>query len=252
MELDTFFTVKAMRAIYRNNFEVEACQQDIDIHDENYHHLTKVVRIQKGEKVIILNGRGLKGVYQVKLIDKKSIILSYVSHLECQRQHNISIAVGVTKKAAVEEVLSNCVELGVKSIYFVETEFSQRDFNFSPRAQKIIETALIQSNNYFMPGIVSPVKFEEMLQLSNQFDRSYVLCSDVGNRSQSMDSKTICAHKNASCLFWIGPEGGFSISEEKQIENSGATCLSFSLPILRTPTAISVAVGYELASLILK
>jgi len=104
---------------------------------------------------------------------------------------------------------------------------------------KILENALIQSNNLFMPTVHAQTSLDQFLK---NFQGEIIFL----NSRQGFDtSKT--PESNSACAL-IGPEGGFSAAEvQKLISMNNVKSIHLSTPIMRAPTATASAIGYLLA-----
>jgi len=226
-----------MRALYLadNNF-VE--NQTLKIEDSALHHL-QVVRVKKDEEILLLNGNGGKSLASVIEIQKKFALLKIKSVEQGQATHAFSLAIGVPKKDAFEDILKMATELGVRNIYPLTCEYSQYEFTSSERLSKILENALIQSNNLFMPTVHAQTSLDQFLK---NFQGEIIFL----NSRQGFDtSKT--PESNSACAL-IGPEGGFSAAEvQKLISMNNVKSIHLSTPIMRAPTATASAIGYLLA-----
>lgn len=224
-----------MRAIYH---PFENLEKTLLITGEQAKHL-QVVRIRQGEEVLLLNGQGAKAYTVVGAISKNQVEL-IVSKVESEtRMHGIHLAVANPKKDAFEDILKIAVEMGVKSIQPLKSEYSQYDYESSDRLNRILESALIQSNNAFMPVVHTQKSLEEFLesiQLPLYFFNSRPSENKITNSSA------------VEKMVLIGPEGGFS---EREIDLITARPQIFSIhlptPIQRAPTAVASSIGYLLA-----
>lgn len=228
-----------MRAIYYP-FDKSSIGQTILVTGDSAKHL-QVVRVKANEEILVLNGKGISAITQVESISKNEIKLSVKQVVEQLAFHQLSLAIATPKKDAFEDILKMAVELGVLNIYPLSSEFSQYDYLESERVQRILESALIQSNNSFMPIIHAQIKLETFLdQLKSPlyfFNSRPVECEKVQKISGEQ-------------IILVGPEGGFSPHEEALI-NSKSDVYSIHLPtpILRAPTAVASSIGYLLSRL---
>jgi 16S rRNA (uracil1498-N3)-methyltransferase len=222
-----------MRAIFYPFSKVNTLKS-ILVTDESAKHL-HVVRIKAEEEILVLNGNGLKALTRVGSISKNQIELLVDSIEESMETHGISLAIASPKKDAFEDILKIAVELGVRNIYPLTSEFSQYDYLPSDRVQRILESALIQSNNPYMPIIHPLVNLDLFLDQLNYplffFNSKPNNCGILGAR-----------------IILIGPEGGFSKREEAHIlAKSNVFSIHLPTPILRAPTAVASSIGYLLS-----
>jgi 16S rRNA (uracil1498-N3)-methyltransferase len=227
-----------MRAIFYPFIKSESVEQ-IRISGESAKHLL-VIRIKHNEEVLVLNGNGVKVFARVKEIGKNQIDLQVVKTEEVKPGHEISLAIANPKKEAFEDILKMAVELGVQNIYPLSSKFSQYDFESSERVVRILESALIQSNNAFLPKIHPQVKLEIFLKNQETLEPLYFF------NSQPSDSKW--EKRDGAKTILIGPEGGFSAEEVIQIlEKKNVFSIHMPTPIQRAPTAVASSIGYLLS-----
>lgn len=224
-----------MRAIF-----IEILSKEVILEEETAHHLINVLRVKKGQKVLGLNGKGVKAEYLLDEVTKKKINLTKINEEIIERPHAIDIAVGKVKKEALSLILKQACELGVENIIIYESEYSQNYRLNLERLNKILVSGIEQSNSAYLPQIVESKigeidysKYERVVYFSSQRDTSAGNIDLVGD-----------------ILLFIGPEGGLSSDEEEklaQMKNSHR--IHLNIPIMRAPTAVSCAMGYLFAKL---
>lgn len=223
-----------MRAVLDRNFKPG--QELIELSLEQAHHLN-VVRVKLGEQILVLSGNGHRAVGEICALTKKSGTIKILSVEEGAVNHSISLAVACPKKDAFEEIIKIAVELGVRKIYPIESQFSQYQYSSSERLDKIIESAMVQSNNLYFPEI------EEQISLQSFLDRTNAPI--VYFCSHDVTAKGIDKLPLAEIIILIGPEAGFSAQEELQISNyKSINQIHLPTPIMRAPTAVATSVGY--------
>lgn len=198
------------------------------------HHLLNVARVQEGQALKLLDGQGKTALGVIRSISKKSVEVHIEEIKKFEREPEaISVAFAQPKKDALESCLRSSVETGAKEIFLLQSKRSQSYRPNLQRYQKILETALEQSNNPFMPKLnissIQELKFDD-----------YNYCALASLRANKR------AHKvQGNGLLVIGPEGGFTEEEENLIfSHQNALALHFKGPILRTQTAIPFFMGF--------
>jgi 16S rRNA (uracil1498-N3)-methyltransferase len=209
----------------------EFCVED----KSEYHHLVNVVRIKIGEQVLFLNGLGTTVICEVISVSKKSISFKKIETNENVRCNNLILALCQTKKDALDEIIKSSVELGFKKIYLLESDFSQRYPLNRPRIDKLIVSAMEQSNNPFFLEVVEEPSFSVFVEENKDsliyFSASKSLKAEFDNVSNKM-------------IMLIGPEGGLSGNEEALLKEYNVPFCHFDTKILRSKTAIACAAGY--------
>ena len=132
---------------------------------------------------------------------------------------------------------------------FLNTKYSQRALSFSKfsdRYFRIMEGALLQSNNLFFPTVEGPIDFDEFLQTLDP--TCALFCYGLRESLTANMDNTILPDKDSNfcnIVTVIGPEGGLSLEEEEMaLARPNSLCFNLPMPILRTPHAMSVARGH--------
>jgi 16S rRNA (uracil1498-N3)-methyltransferase len=202
------------------------------------HHLVNVVRLEAGEELLLLDGKGLKVLTRVERITKKEIALTMVSDSIEERRFSIDVAIGIPKREALELCLKQATELGVRNIYLVRGAFSQMRVPEVDRLRKLLVSALEQSNAPYLPELI---------------ETNWALLPDLpgiflDSQGTSMAQSSLKTPREV--LLIVGPEGGLSPEELALLRGrTNLEAITLPTPILRTPTALSVGAGMLLQRL---
>lgn len=233
-----------MRAVVLKETKVEP-GKELVLKGEAHHHL-KVARCRAGEHILLFPGEGLIARAHTLQVGKNETRVEVHSLEQKQRLYEIEICVGLVKKDAMEEVAKISTELGVKEITPLLTRYSQRLSNQFKRWDKIVEQAQQQSNNPYAPVLKETIEFDDLLKNPQKpTGRNFLFSSLPGDIELGLTDPS-----KLSTRLFIGPEGGFTESEEVALLGQlDTTRVHLPTPILRAPTAISVGVGHVLSSL---
>ncbi|WP_419211051.1 16S rRNA (uracil(1498)-N(3))-methyltransferase [Maribacter sp. X9] len=201
-------------------------------------HIIKVLRKKNGDKLWITNGKGY--LFQAKITSdniKKcevEIIASEKSHPPSYALH---MAVAPTKmNDRFEWFLEKATEIGVHEITPVICDRSERKTIKLDRMQRVIESAMKQSLQTFLPKLNEPVSISEFLESPTNGLQFIAHCEE----SERFELKRrVVADQDITIL--IGPEGDFTPSEIKNTMHKGYLPVSMGKTRLRTETAAIVA-----------
>ena len=226
-----------MRSVFvENPIQENNC---ISLKTKDYHHLVNVIRLKTGERVNLFNREQTVFTTEVATISKKEIVFSIIESFQAKSSLiGITVAFGKLKKEAFDLSVKQLVEIGIKEILIFESEYSQNYSLKMERLDKIIISAMEQSNNYIFPQI-RECKFIDMLK-SN---KNIIYFSSNPKNHQKFDTFY------PDSLVIIGPEGGLSLKEESELINGGANTHHLPTKIMRAQTAVSFCSGFVLGLL---
>jgi 16S rRNA (uracil1498-N3)-methyltransferase len=213
-------------------------QNQILLTPQQQHYLNRVLRLQKGDRFIAMDG--ISKWWLAQLEGEEAQILELLS-VETELPVSITLMVALPKGNGFDEVVRCCTELGVA--YIAPVMSDRTLLNPSPqkleRWQRIASEAAEQSERSFVPTILEPISFNAALS-SFPTHQKYI-CEGRGNHPHLKD----CLHNQGemSIVIAIGPEGGWT---EKELDNAiqaGFKPVSLGRRILRAVTAPIVALS---------
>ncbi len=237
-----------MRGLYLDKKECFLRDENnISVIGKPYQHLVKVVRIKIGDSVLIFDGHGKIFETVVYNIKNKEADLQVKKIIEKEKSYFIDLAIGIVKRDALESIIKIGVELGFSQIIPLKTEYSQSHFLKRDRVTRLSESALIQSNNCFLP-IFREIILIDQIDFT-YYDEIFYFTSNFNLRVDQQNKSELANKK----LIIVGPEGGLSDEEESYLLeinkiNKNIKFINLPTPILRSPTAIAAAMGFIMGS----
>lgn len=213
------------------------------ISDKNIHHLKNVLRLKHGDIIKIIFNEDYEALGEIINV-KKEVICNIIQISKCTNNYNLNVTVcfAICKASQNELIAEKLTELGVKNIYFWNSEHTSYKFEGTnakkERLEKIIEGASRQSKQTFIPKCEIFNSLNDVLKIISKDDSTILYCSLDNERKMIRDLKNI---KNNIYIF-IGPEGDFSGNEYntlKSLENAIPVTLGNS--VLKSETAAIVA-----------
>lgn len=218
-------------------------QENYSVRDDALHHLVRVVRLEIGNELLLLNGSGLYVETKVEKISKKELNLKLIRHFTKDRSFLFDLALAMPKREALELCLKEATELGFRNIFLVRSDYSQMRMPEMDRIEKLIVSALEQSNAPYLPQVLE-ANWESIPWLNY----SEALLMDSQSK---IESKSEFTSPNAPRLLIVGPEGGFSPRELLYLHaEEKVKVVNLPTPILRTPTAVATGAGIMIESLL--
>lgn len=201
-------------------------------------HIIKVLRKKKGDDLWITNGLGW--LFHATIIEdnSKNCEVKILSEKKSYPQsHTLHMAVAPTKmNDRFEWFLEKATEIGVHEITPLICERSERKTIKLDRMQRVIEAAMKQSLQTFMPKLNEPISVTEFLKKPAKGLRFIAHCEDSERHELK---RRVVPDQDLTIL--IGPEGDFTPDEIKNALKNGYLPVSMGKTRLRTETAAIVS-----------
>ncbi len=216
----------------------------ISITGKEARHITNVLRMKKGEKLILMDGKGqlfestIETLHykEVKVKINKSIPPLPPSPIE------ISLAQALTKAGPMNYLIQKITELGISSIHLFS---SQRTIirlkpdhleNKMGHWMEIMKSASKQCGRAILPEVNPPLPFGELIK--SVPDKKTLKLLLWENEDKTDLKKLLRSMSPLPRIFVIiGPEGGFTPNEINLAREAGFQTISLGKRILRAETA---------------
>lgn len=207
-------------------------------------HIKNVLRMKKGEKILISNKKDKDYLCEIESIMEAEVLASIISVDEAGTELNgkIYLFQGLPKSDKMELIIQKAVELGVYEIIPVKTKRTivkldeKKENAKQKRWQLISESAAKQSKRIIIPEVKNVMTFKEALEYAKDFE--YNLIPYENSKGIDYTRQIISQIKSGSSIgIFIGPEGGFEESEVELAADMGVKPITLGKRILRTETA---------------
>ena len=201
-------------------------------------HIVKVLRKNTGDKVHITNGKGwlITAEILVPNINKcTAVIVS--KELQKKQNYHLHLAVAPTKmNDRYEWFLEKATEIGIDSITPIICDHSERKVIKPERFERILQSAMKQSLNCYLPKLNNAVSFKDFINKDFLGDLFIAHCEETDRKSLKKQ-----LNPNTSTTILIGPEGDFSVKEIEIALQNNFIPVTLGETRLRTETAAIVA-----------
>ena len=216
----------------------------IRLDNEAAHHLGRVLKLRTGDTVQVFNGQG--GCYDAEIVgmDKRSLsIRPLLFYPDNNRSSlDLTLAQGISRGQHMDYTVQKAVELGVRRIVPLFTEFSNvrleqdRARKRHEHWHKIIISACEQSGLNIVPELVEAVPLRDWVSIDPAMVKLLM-------HPDAQAGLSTLAVDTASISLLCGPEGGLSQDEVDFSVQQGYQKVSLGPRILRTETAAIAAVA---------
>ena len=219
--------------------DIQPAHSQYFLSEEESRHCIKVLRLNAGDEVQLIDGKG--GLYHAQIKDahpKRTILqITAVKTAYGKRNHYLHIAIAPTKNIErLEWFLEKATETGIDEISLIICQRSERKEVKTGRLNKIITSAMKQSLKAYHPELNEPENFTDLLARNFNGQKFIAHCVE-GDRE--MLSKLI--EPAGKYLILIGPEGDFTPKEIDDALNSDFKAITLGESRLRTETAALAA-----------
>ncbi len=201
--------------------------------EETSKHCVQVLRMKEGDRIDLTNGIGQIFEASITLAHKKSSIVN----IDAQKAINPStqkIVLGISllkNVTRLEWLFEKATEMGVHTIVPLICERTIHERFKTDRMQNILQSAMIQSQQVWLPILTEPTPY-------NSFLKTYKATQQLIAHCEVADKKSIKDLKAGDdCILLIGPEGDFSPKEIEDAMSLNYTALHLGPTRLRTETA---------------
>jgi 16S rRNA (uracil1498-N3)-methyltransferase len=202
-------------------------------------HIVQVLRMQNGEQLQLTNGKGI--LFTAEIIDnnRKKCTVKILQTFDIPHSpFNITIAISPVKNnTRFEWFLEKATEIGVTEIIpLICSRTEKTAFKFE-RMKSILVSAMLQSQQCWLPVLHEPTKFNEVIKTSAQQQKFIAHCIDDAKRNLTdLNNESL-----SSKIILIGPEGDFTADEIELALQNNYSAVSLGETRLRTETAGIVA-----------
>lgn len=221
--------------------------QPVKITGEDFHHLSRVMRMEIGSHVYVVFPDGEAATAEIEEFTNDYALASVVEWIHDKKELPVDVAIGsgLPKGDKLELVIQKGTELGASLFIPFHADRSivkwdeKKAEKKKERWAKIAKEAAEQSHRNRIPDVSKPVNLEEMIEIGKGYSHklfAYEEEAKQGEKKAFYQALTE-VQPGEKLLIIFGPEGGLSAKEAEQLKSSGFIPCGLGPRILRTETA---------------
>jgi 16S rRNA (uracil1498-N3)-methyltransferase len=220
------------------NPDIDQTTESFSFDKEESRHIIKVLRKKDSDILHVTNGLGLLFETEITLASDNKCIVQVLSIKKTDEpKFRLHLAVAPTKmNDRFEWFLEKATEIGIQEITPIICDRSERKVINLERFEKIILSAMKQSNETYLPKLNEAISFKEFIKQKNEGLQLIAHCEETDKKSLKDILKP-----NESVTMLIGPEGDFSEKEIALALENDYQPVTLGNTRLRTETAAIVA-----------
>ena len=216
----------------------------ISLQNEQEHYLRRVVRLNNGDKFIVIDGKG--NCWRVKLTTNGAeVIESFTENKELPVA--VTLMVALPKGSGFETIIRCTTELGVNQLQplISERTLLKPSSNKLHRWRKIAQEAAEQSERQIVPYIAPPISAQEAFcAVNNLTIPKYIAFARSSTpHLQHFLSVDLSGSLPPQIIITTGCEGGWTIEEVEKAIECNFQEVSLGKRILRAITAPIMAMS---------
>ena len=220
------------------NATINEATETFSFDREESKHIIKVLRKKDGDILFVTNGLGFLFKTEIVLASDSKCTVQMVSFEKAAAApFQLHLVVAPTKmNDRYEWFLEKATEIGIQEITPIICDRSERKVINIERFEKIILSAMKQSNELYLPKLNPAISFKEFMKQKNKGLQLIAHCEETDKKTL----KSILQSKTDVTVL-IGPEGDFSEKEIALALEQNYIPVSLGNTRLRTETAAVVA-----------
>ena len=192
---------------------ISSSQNFIVLNEENSRHIVQVLRMAEGKQLKLTDGLGNVYTTEITEAHKKKCTVKIIDSAKIEAaQNKVCIAISPVKNnSRFEWFLEKATEIGVAEIVPLLCERTEKQFLKFDRLKGILISAMLQSQQAWLPILTEPQKFDSFVKEKNDENKFIAHCEENKKTSLKNLLSTIQPFNNSTIL--IGPEGDFTKDE---------------------------------------
>ena len=214
-------------------------QSQAELPEEEAAHAVRVLRLQTGDEVTLTDGKGNFYRAEISTATTKRCLVNILETIPQAPlwSGHLHIAMAPTKNMdRMEWFAEKATEIGINAITCLNCRFSERKEIKPARLEKILISAMKQSQKATLPELNGMTDFRTFVSLPFA-GRKFIAHCEEGVKPLLKQTY----HPGENALVLIGPEGDFSPEEIALALKCGFEPISLGESRLRTETAALVA-----------
>jgi 16S rRNA (uracil1498-N3)-methyltransferase len=222
--------------------DVVTGKPEIELDEDTSKHVVNVLRMKKGEQLHLTDGKGFLLLTAITDDHKKRCRVTVLNEqFMPQAGRKTSIAISLLKNASrFEWFLEKATELGITEIIPVICDRTEKQHFRFDRMQNILVSAMLQSQQAWLPVLHQPVGFGQLLKQEDVIDNTQKFIAHCMPGSKQNLAELVNASLPSQIIL-IGPEGDFTPEEVSFATEHYFIPVTLGNTRLRTETAGMVA-----------
>ena len=219
------------------------------------HHLTDVLRVRGGERLVLVEPDGDAYLVEVASVTGAGLFVRRIEALPRPWEPHVTVVLGVAKGDKVDEAVQGAVEVGVEAVQPVS--FARDVVKLDPRRRekrterwrRVAAAAAKQSQRVEVPAVHEPLSFDRFVAAADSYELLLVAWEEACDTTVRDAIAASGVAPDARVAVVVGAEGGLTGAEVARLRDKGARVVTLGPTIMRAETAGVVAPALVIAEL---
>jgi 16S rRNA (uracil1498-N3)-methyltransferase len=230
--------------------ELDVSAPTASLPDDERHHLTRVLRLERGQRALLFDGRGAQVLAEVDVVEKSDVRLRLLEPVPAAPELDVDITVAqaVLKGDKMDAVVRDVTMMGASAIRpvmaartIVPARALDRERSTAiARWHRVAVSSAKQCGRAVVPRIDPAVGVDEVLRPPSEACRLMLTEPAVATKDGPNGPPDV---PPASAVLLIGPEGGWTEAEIEAARDRGWRSWSLGPTTIRADAAALVALG---------
>jgi 16S rRNA (uracil1498-N3)-methyltransferase len=226
-------------------------QREVELPEDEAHHLSRVLRLTVGDTIAVFDGEGREAIARVASIGSRSTKVTVIEPRRPVPEPAVAVtlAQALLKSDKMDRVIRDAVMLGVSAIQpFVSkrTDVPPAALKRSARRgrwERTIISSVKQCGRAVVPSLLATADFPQLLTLNSNAVRLMLVEPGGAGSPAISDLKTFEDRRPAEAMVLIGPEGGWERHEIDKAQAAGVALVTLGSRVLRADAAGAAAIA---------
>jgi 16S rRNA (uracil1498-N3)-methyltransferase len=214
---------------------------EVTVDGDAFRHLFRARRLEVGERLRIVDGAGRARWGEVASVERARAVVRLGEGAPSNEPAvRVDLLVPTLRPERAAWLVEKATEVGVAAVRFLHMERAPRTFGDGTleRLRRVAAGAVEQCGRARCPEVTGVHDWAEIGALTRGLPMRVVL--DVGTRGP------VPGETGAEIALLVGPEGGFSEGERRELTEGGWTAAGLGPRVLRAETAAVVGAAVAL------
>lgn len=149
--------------------DIPSAANELVLPEESSKHIVSVLRMQEGDELQLTNGQGTIVRAYIQIAHKKNCTLKTIEVLQSvDSRRPVTLAISLLKNPSrFEWMLEKVTEIGIRTVVPLISQRTERQRFRADRMKNIMVSAMLQSQQSWLPEMMEPISFSEVLKMGD-------------------------------------------------------------------------------------